>query len=88
MLEGQDLGMQMRELQLYFIALIGIPADGWLRGWSHCPNPVPQVIRKASIAQPECWYPYLRAGYRHGCVTKSMSLSVRDRCLSGLLTVN
>lgn len=49
---------------------------------------LPQVIRKASIAQPERWYPYSHAGYGHGCVTKSMTLSVRDRCWSGLLTVN
>lgn len=32
MLEGQDLGVQMLELQLYFMALIGILADGWLPG--------------------------------------------------------
>ena len=70
MLEGQDLGMQMLELQLYIIALIGILADGW----PHCPIPDSQVIRKASIAQPECWYPFSHAGYRHGYVTKSMSL--------------
>ena len=88
MLEGQDLGMKMLELQLHFTALIRTLADGWLHGWSHCPTPAPQAIRKASTAQPECWYPHSHAGYGHGHVTKSMPLSVHDRCWSGLLTVN
>lgn len=52
------------------------------------PLPYPQVIRKASITQSACWYAYSHAGYVHGHVTKSMPLSVCDRCWSGLLTVN
>lgn len=77
MLEGQDIGKQV--LQLYFIALIGILADCWLHGGSHCPIPFFQVMRKASTAQAECWNPYSYAGQAHGHVTKPMSLSVSDR---------
>lgn len=37
MLERLDLGLQMQELQLYFLALIRILADEWL----HCLPPLP-----------------------------------------------
>lgn len=72
MLEIQDLGMQVLELQLHFIALIGILAHCWLNGCSHCPIPFSQEMRKASIAQAECWNPYMLD--RHMAMCQSQCL--------------
>lgn len=88
MLEGQDLGMQMLELQLY--SADRDPCSCMTTWLAARPAPLPwlspQVIRSAPITQPELWY--LTWWVWHSCVTETLSLTVPDRYWSGLLSVN